>query len=729
MQIELPSPLPLTDWANEPSVRVLKEDLDTSKYYHDQQVNKIKHWRDVLSPSYSAEEKKDRSRSHIKPKIVRRQAEWRYSSLSEPFLNTSRVFAVYPRTYEDEESARQNEIVLNYQFDTKLNKVKFIDELVKTVVDEGTAIVRVGWERNSHIDTKEVIDYECTVPDETDIEQVEEQIKQYIDFETSNPRMYLDAPEELKKACESYKKDNIPLVYYAVSSHLEEIEKMDDNKPVVSILPPENVYIDPSCQGELDKAMYVIYSFETSRSELLKAGLYSNLESINWDDLSLTTDEYHTNSNDDTVTANTMHDSTRRRVVAYEYWGYWDINNTGELTPIVATWVGNTMIRLAINPYPDNKLPFVVIPYLPVKRSIYGETDSELLEDNQNVYGAITRMMLDLMGKSANSQQGFAKGMLDAVNKRKFDEGRDYEFNPSVPPQQGYIMHAFPEIPQSAFAMLQDQSNEAESITGVKGFNTGVNGDTYGQVAVGIRSALDAASKREMAILRRISKGITDIGSKIMAMNSVFLSDEEWIRISNKNYVKISREQLEGNFDCVVDIHTAEVDNQTAQDLAFMLQTIGPSVSDPTFSAKIMAKICDLKRIPDSAEWLRNWEPQPDPLEEQKKQLEIQLLQAQIAQYQAQANRNNAEAQATQLDSQLDATGVKHERDLELQQAQGQANQDLQIIKTLGTPLKQGEQAPNIDAMIGYNLQKNALKAHANTVLPRQNPTLRSNIR
>ena len=80
-----------------------------------------------------------------------------------------------------------------------------------------------------------------------------------------------------------------------------------------------------------------------------------------------------------------MQDDLRRKVVAYEYWGFYDIEGDGVLHPIVATWIGDTMIRLELNPFPDEKLPFVLVPYLPVKRELYGEPDAELLEDNQKI--------------------------------------------------------------------------------------------------------------------------------------------------------------------------------------------------------------------------------------------------------------------------------------------------------------------------------------------------------
>ena len=77
--------------------------------------------------------------------LIRKQAEWRYPALTEPFLSTDELFQVSPVSWEDRDAAIQNEMVLNYQFNTKIDKVRFIDEYVRAAVNEGTAIIRTGW--------------------------------------------------------------------------------------------------------------------------------------------------------------------------------------------------------------------------------------------------------------------------------------------------------------------------------------------------------------------------------------------------------------------------------------------------------------------------------------------------------------------------------------------------------------------------------------------------------
>lgn len=695
----------LTDWEKEPDVRDLKQDLENARPAHQSRMQDIQRWSDLMAVRGSAKPAKVKGRSSVQPKLIRRQAEWRYSALTEPFLGSNKLFKVEPVTFEDAEAARQNSLVLNWQFRTKLNRVNFVDNFVRATVDEGTSITRVGWKRQTIM-----VDQEVPVYDFFPL-QTEEQLAAFqtaLDQQAADPRGYEeDVPDEIKAAIELYNESG--QATYAQQSGVTtvKVEKVLVNQPVVDLLDPQNVIIDPSCNGDLDKALFVIVSFETNKADLLKEPeRYKNLDAVNWEGNMPMTQPDHNTSTPDSYQLN---DPLRKKVVAYEYWGFRDIRGDGELVPIVATWIGDICIRMEENPFPDGKLPFVVVPYLPVKRNLYGEPDAELLEDNQKILGAVTRGMIDLLGRSANGQQGMAKGMLDPLNRRRYDNGQDYEFNPSMSPANGVIEHKFPDIPQSALLMLNLQNQEAEALTGVKSFAGGMSGEAYGDVAAGIRGVLDAASKREMAILRRLAKGMTEIGNKIIAMNAVFLSEKEVIRVTNKEFITVKREDLIGNFDLETDISTAEVDNAKAQDLAFMLQTLGPN-SDPGIVMMILAEIADLKRMPELANKLRNWRPQPSPEQQELQRLEIEKARKEVEKLQSEISLNNAKAQEAlankdqkNLDYVEQETGTKHARDMEKQRGQAQGNQALEITKALTKSLKEGEQRPNLEAAIGFN--------------------------
>jgi hypothetical protein len=697
----------LTDWEKEPSILTLKHDLEAARPAQQAQVARITGWNNLM---HGRLEKlhKVKGRSHVQPRLIRRQAEWRYSALSEPFLGSNKLFKVSPATWSDEDSARQNEMVLNWQFRTKMNRVQFIDNFVRATVDEGTSIVRVGWKRVTLPAKKTVpifTHYQIENP------QQAQQLQQAIALKQADPRSY---PTKMDPATQSavslYEETGQTTYAQQTGEEEQDSETVIENRPTLEVLNPANVFIDPSCLGQLDRALFIIVSFETNKAELLKEpDRYKHLDQVNWEGNAPMNQLDHVSETPDSFAAN-FNDQLRRKVVAYEYWGFCDIHGDGRLQPIVATWIGASIIRMELNPYPDQKLPFVVVPYLPRKRELYGEPDAELLEDNQNILGAVSRGMIDLLGRSANAQQGFAKGMLDALNRRRYDEGKDYEFNPSVNPSQGLIEHRYPELPQSAMQMLDLQNSEAEALTGVKSFAGGLSGQAYGPVASNARSMVDAAAKREMAILRRLAKGVCEMGEKIIAMNAEFMTEEETIQVTDDTYVEISREDLKGNFHLETDISTIEVDEAKAQDLGFMLQTLGPTV-DPSISMTILAEICDLKRMPALAHKLRGYKPPPpSPEQQQMQQLELQKadlhnkkLQSDIDLNEAHAKQLGAKTDMTNLDYVEKETGTTHARNLQVQQAQSVGNQNLEVTKALTKPMKEGEKPGNISAAVGFN--------------------------
>jgi len=705
----------LAKWKNAPNLDDLKADLTSALSDHDIHKSDVSRWLDNLNITGSAKIDNGKKRSNIVPKLIRKQAEWRYAALSEPFLSTEDLFNTDPITFEDKKSAIQNGLVLNNQFNTKIDKTKFIDEYIRTAVDEGTVIVRTGWDYEEEVIEEEVQDFQFIPNNDPAYIQ---QLQVLAQGQQDDPINFSQTvPREFQQALQLSMEYGTPMFPQNIGSHIETKEKVIKNCPTLEVINYNDGIVDPSCRGNMDKAQFFIYRFETSKSELQKAGIYSNLNEIEdaGNDV-LEGDNYNREQY-----SFRFKDKPRQKLVAYEYWGYWDIDGTGIVKPIVVTWIGSTIIRQEENPFPDKKLPFVLVQYLPVRKSIYGEPDGELLEDNQKIIGAVTRGMIDIMGRSANAQQGTSKDALDVTNKKKFDRGEDYEFNPGRHPSEAFHMAVYPEIPQSAQYMINMQNMEAESITGVKSFSQGIGGQSLGNVAVGVRGALDAASKRELGILRRLAQGIIQIGRKFISMNAEWLSEEEVIRITNEEFVTVRRDDLAGNIDISLTISTAEADEQKAQELSFMLQTMGNTMPQD-FSQMILVEIAKLRKMPDLAKKIEKYvpePPQPDPLQKAQLQLiqaQIQEIQAKIAEHQAQtqleyakigteqtkAKQMDALADKTNLDFVNDESGVSHQRAIETVQAQAQGNIALEQAKH-----QQGIEKGLLDHELNKDLESN----------------------
>lgn len=687
----------LTDWPEEPTLKQLKQDYEDARSSHDAQVSVITEWLDYLLIRDGAKLKPSPNRSSVQPKLIRKQAEWRYANLSEPFLSSPDVFNVKPVTWEDRDAARQNSLVLNHQLNNRLDKQLFIDNLVRAAVDEGTAIVKTGWEYRTK--TEMVPHPIYTV---TPNAKAEQQIMEIDELFKQSPSQYNEVPEEWRTAHQMSVETGIIHAPIVTGTTLVEEEVTTRNQPTLEVCDYRNVIIDPTCAGDLTKAQFVIHKFESSMSDLEADGRYSNLEYINAENQSVLGEPDYAPASNGTKNFN-FTDKARRKFTVFEYWGFRDIDGSGIVKPFVATWVGNVKIRMEENPFPDGELPFVTIPYLPVRNSIYGESDGSLLIDNQKIVGATTRGMIDLFAKSANGQTGIAKGTLDVVNRRRFERGEDYEWNPGADPRATIHQHVFPDIPASAQYMIDMNNNEAESITGVKAFSSGIAGQALGDTATGIRGALDAASKRELGLLRRISSGMIKIGRKIIAMNQAWLDETETVRVTNDHFVTVRRDDLNGAFDLELTISTAEEDNAKSQELAFMFQTLGDQV-DWGVRSMILGDIARLRKMPDLAQRILTYQPQPDPMQQQIQQLQILKLQAEIATEQARAasfgaganlstvkqntevakaNHLQAAADKTNLDFVEQETGTQHERAMQGLRTQAESQIGLKVAESV----------------------------------------------
>jgi len=219
-------------WDNPPTITDLKNDYQSAKVIHQNQVNKINTWLDNLNITGSAQPAKVPGRSSIVPKLIRKQAEWRYSSLSEPFLSTDDVFNIDPVTYEDKESAIQNALVLNNQFNTKINKISFIDEYVRTAVDEGTVIVRVGWEEEEEEFEEERTIYEYAPTNEPAVVNLHDQIHQQMQ---TDPSVFDTLPPELQEAHQLTMEDGVAYAPVEVGVEVVKEVRVSKNQPTVEV--------------------------------------------------------------------------------------------------------------------------------------------------------------------------------------------------------------------------------------------------------------------------------------------------------------------------------------------------------------------------------------------------------------------------------------------------------------------------------------------------------------
>ena len=584
----------------------LKADLNAANIMRTEWFNKMADWRNETNGMpYGNEEA---GKSKIISKDIKKQLEWMLPSLADPFLSSPDIIKCNPVTAEDVMSARQNQLLLNTQFCRKFPRYNFIMKSLKVLATEGTVTIQTGW------------DYE---------------------------------DEEVETMMETVAIDEITGEEYITMSKQKQTV-ITKNQPTAKVCRNEDIYIDPTCMDDMDKCQFVIHRYETDISTLRADGRYKNLDKVA---------AYEGQNRDygfypQDHTYFQFKDEPRKKMVVYEYWGNYDVNEDGIAEPIVCAWIGNTIIRLQSNPYPDKKPPFVVVPFNAVPFQIHGESLASVIGDNQKVKTAVVRGIIDNMAQSNNGQVGMRKGALDIANRKKFLAGRNFEYNGTP---NDFWQGSYNQIPGSAFDMMNIMNNEIEAQTGVKSFSGGINAGSLGSTATGARGALDATATRRISLVRNIAENlIKPLMRKWMSYNAEFLDEEEVVRITNEEFVPIRRDDLLGNIDIDISISTAEDNSAKAQELSFLLQTMGPN-QDFEINKLLMAEIARLSRMPELEQKILGYQPQPDPAAEQMKQMQMQEMQLKLQLMQAEIKDKLARAGENEIDAQVKVAKMKTE--------------------------------------------------------------------
>ena len=577
------------------------------------------------------------NKSQYVSSMVRQNASWQIPSIVEPFTSNPSLVTCEPVTSSDVSSARQAEVLLNYQATRDFEWFKFISELVTKTVIEGTCFIKTSWEYEEREITEMVSKQVPVGMDSIMMSSLQEQMQEVImsaerggqDPELARQEMMSQIPMEI------------------IEEEVTSV-KVIKNRPTVEICEMIDIRVDPTCRGNISKAQFIIHDFETDMSTLKKDGRYNNLDEL---EVSLNRDENYVHR-DNVDESFDFADDARKRFIVHEYWGNYDINEDGIAEPIVVCWVGDTIIRQDDNPLDDGTLPFMRAVYDRRPGYIYGNSLPQLLSDRQRIDSVLHRGIFDDMKRANNGQRGTKKGFTDTKNQKRFEQGKDFEYNTSM---SEVWEGKYTSINQSVFNVMSMNREGADATVGVKPFAHGQGGNALGSTAAAVNATTTSSAKREMQIVRGIAEDcIIPMLRVWLSYDALFLGDNEVVRITESEDVQINKDDLDGNIDILMSISTQESKAMKADRLAFLMQTMGNNMPQEQ-SNIIMADLMEINDMPHLAEAIKNMKPpEPDP-----KQLEIQNLQVELLK--AQVQNEYAKARENEIDYELKSAKTQNE--------------------------------------------------------------------
>ena len=538
-----------------------------------------------------------KGKASVVSRDIRRAEVWQHATIIDPFVSNEEMIKASPVTAEDEPIARQSSILLNHFYSRNFDRYNFISEAFKIEQREGTVVARIGWEfEEREVNVRVPVTKIQNIPTPQGIQQIEQ------------------------------------IVGYRTEPRMETVI----NRPTAENRDNRTLWIDPTEKQNIENAQFVIEHFKSNLSKLKLDGIYENLDRVeSFMDSTIEEDDYtYDDSEDDSFM---FTDKARKEIDVYEYWGNFDINGDGIAEPIVCAWVGDVVIRLEENPYPDKKVPYISSAMDAEPFAIAGRPNADLLSVDQKISTSLLRSFMDTLDSSTNGQKGFREGTLDVANERKFNAGKNFKF-------QGDNFDVwegkYSDINPSAINFYQLNQERQAELTGVRPFMGGAN--DYGS-ATAANMAMGAVAKRETDQSRNFANNfVLPMLRKWLAMISEFMEPEEVERITGEPYVPFDASDIGSKIDVRIEVNTAETDAARAADISFMLQTMAQSL--PFDLTKILlAEQADLKKMPHLAKQIRAFTPKPDLMEQQMKMLEMQKIQVEIQERASRTQENSAD--------------------------------------------------------------------------------------
>lgn len=590
-------------------LKSLQQDYEKSKAYNDAWHQKIEKWtNEYMGRKYGNERK---GKSQIVTRDIKKHSEWLQSSILDPFTSTPDIIKCNAANRESMKLARNAEMILNQQFCRQFDRFNFLTIALKIMDTEGTVVIKTGWDFL-----------------EEEREVLKKELVPVIDPMSQQPMINPETQEPMMQEIQYKQKEMVRLI----------------DKPTAEVVRNQDIFVDPSCMGNPKNMQFIIHQFETDLSTLKVDGRYKNLDKIKVDSNNSWNDEYENYNNLPDPKYFEFDDKPRKKILVNEYWGNYDLDGDGIAEPIVCAWVDNLVIRLSPNPYPDKKPPFIIVPLLPIPFQLFGESNAEILGDIQKVNTAITRGIIDNMAQSNNAQIGFSKGVLDPVNEERMLNGDNFVMNTNVPKEAIWVGN-FNQLPNTVFNMLQLNNETAQSLTGVNVYGTSQTTDMLGSNSASSRGVLDGGNLRKLMLAKNIAENlIKPLMRKWLEYDAELLPPETVVRSTYNEEVfeVIRRDDLYGAIDLDISVSTNEDNAAKARELAFLMQTIGPS-EDPNVRKMLMAEIANLHKMHDLAHKIETYQPQPDPLQQELLMAQIENLKAQTQELMASAGRQQVD--------------------------------------------------------------------------------------
>lgn len=587
----------------------------------------VEKWRRM----YKAKAAKGKTkRSTVVSKDVMRQINILKPLLVNPFMRVDKIVTARSSTLNGTRIGGVSAGLINHQWNEEFDKFTFLRNISNVFPLEGVVITKTVW------DTKV------------------KKKKEKLEGLSPEQVMVLDSKIENDDKVEVEKAEQLENGLFNV--HLIKTIVIKDS-PKTVVCKYDNIFVDPSAET-MEEARFVQEEYKMTISDIHKQSHLYDISKI---------DEILRHSQKDSTTSFEESEGTSRRstfevtdntkamveVTLVDYWGEYDLDGDGIAEQVVCTYVKDSdiVIRFEENPLPTETHPYDAEFYDPINGSFDSDGMAEPIEDLVNTRTAFKRSFIDNASLSNNGQKFFKKGALDATNYKALLSGERFiEVNYDV--KEAVQDGQFNQIPQTAFALYENEKNEIKEVSGVDDSLSGNISATVGRSSGGISQIMGAAKERISVTTSAITNLLEKIFSKWAVYNSEFIDNGKIINIGGQA-IQVTKDMLSeeaGNFS--LRVITSAGSQEMISQINMLLQQsgqLGQKVPDDVFTNLVSELFVGMGKI-EASERVLEHKPEADPHAQALKQLEIEKQKAEIREIESKIELNKARAYKEQGD-------------------------------------------------------------------------------
>ena len=300
-----------------------------------------------------------------------------------------------------------------------------------------------------------------------------------------------------------------------------------------------NFYPDPDANS-MDEAEYVVERHKMSRTQVrsLKKRPFFRKNAV---DLALSFGQSYSKEWWEQAMEDDSQETATERYEVLEFWGYvdadvlkdYDVDIPSELKDAEQLncniWICNgQVIRLVMNPFSPQIIPYYAVPYEVNPYSFFGVGLAENMDDTQTLMNGFMRMAVDNAALSGN--------LLIEVDENNLTPGQSLDIYPGKvfrrsggAPGQAIFGTKFPNVSNENMQMFDKARQLSDESTGLPSFahgQTGVSG--VGRTASGISMLMSAANGSVRTVIKNVDDYLLGpLGKSFFSFNMQFDYDPE----------------------------------------------------------------------------------------------------------------------------------------------------------------------------------------------------------